>query len=111
MNYKDVLEFSSKTKEMELDISNSREYFETIVKIGGWLNEKSEEGMKIVLNRLTEEDFVTFVRAVKATLMTSMVIEGEGTTLLIAEAEGELDPFIHTIFLSLLGVLAEEEVI
>lgn len=97
--------------EMGKNIENPDEYFNTITEIGSWLNEKADEGEKIILNRLEEKDFVVFVRAVKATLMTSMITSGHGVTLMIADSEDELDPFIHTIFLSLLGVLAEEEVV
>lgn len=107
MNFKDMVKFHEQAK-TDMD---TMEYVSIVDEIGEFMNNKADDGKSIILNRMKEEDFVKFLQAAKATLLTSMVTEGRGGLLLMAEASGDLAVYTTIIIMSVLGVLAEEEVI
>jgi hypothetical protein len=108
MNIKDILNFESRAV---TGLASDEEIDEHLEKMGDYLNQKSEEGTKIVLSRMNEEDFVRMVREVKRSLMVSMLSQEQGGLLTMADMAGDLDAYTHTIILSVLAILAEEEVI
>jgi hypothetical protein len=108
MNVKEILDFEERVNTESLEESEIESYLD---ELGDYLNAKSEEGQKIITNRMKEEDFVRLVREIKKALMVSMLHQDTGALLAIADMAGELDPFIHASFLSILAILAEEEVI
>lgn len=108
MNMREILDFEERAVAGDVDSSEVEQHLD---KVGDYLNEKSEEGKAIILNRMREEDFVRLVREIKNALMVSMLHNDTGGLLAMADMAGELKTFTHTILLSVLAILAEEEVI
>jgi hypothetical protein len=79
--------------------------------VGEYMNERAIEGKEIILNRINEEDFCVFMNVTRATLLSSMILEGHGAQLALLEITGELKMYTDTMILTILGVLADEEVI
>lgn len=112
MDFKGIIKFHETMETLQrTGEENVDEITDGLSDVGEYLNEMSQNGMKIVLARMKEKDFVKFLRVSKTTLMTTMLSEGYGNGILMADFSGELDAFLHTIVLNTLGVLAEEEVI
>lgn len=60
---------------------------------------------------MDEEKFVIMVREIENLVSSSMNSAGTGLFLAIAKGNGEVEPYLHTIILSVLGILIDEEVI
>jgi hypothetical protein len=108
MNIKDILDFEEKASNGYIPEFEIEEHLD---RLSEYLSQKAEEGKDIVVSKMSEETFVRLIREVKRALMVTMLSNKSGGLLTIADMAGELDPFIHTAFLSILAILAEEEVV
>lgn len=108
MNVKDILDFE---KRASLGFATNDEIEEHLCNVGEYLNKKTEEGERIIVSKMKEEHFVRVVREVKRSLMVTLLHNESGALLTMADMAGELDAYTHTIILSVLAILAEEEVI
>jgi len=64
----------------------------------------------VVLERISEKDFVRFMLMVQRAVSAMIITEGrEG--LLLAELEGSLQGYTHTVALAIIGALIEDEVL
>jgi hypothetical protein len=108
MSVKEILDFEERAENGLVSDGDIEQY---LSEVGDYLNEKSEEGKSIVLSKMSEERFVRLLREVKRALMTSLLSQDKGAMLAIADISGELNAYTHTIILSVLEILAEEEVI
>lgn len=70
-----------------------------------------DQAKEVVLGKISEEDFVSFCRFVKKAVLSAALVKGNGGNLLLAEMSGELDGLLDTYFLSVLGLLMQEEVL
>jgi len=84
---------------------------DTMSSIGEYLDEMAYKGKEIIVAKLDERNFVRCMAIVRSTLLTSMIVSGRGASLTISEMGGELKPFVDTVVLSVVGILADEEVI
>lgn len=117
MNLKNVLDFEKKTIERAQAAIDSGEISgegtEELMAVGEYLNDRVEQARTVITRRLKEEDFVRLMRIAQTTLMTYLIVsdEEDGTGLLFAAASGELNPFVQTIVLQVIGTLLDEEVL
>lgn len=108
MNVKEILDFEERAINELLDDEEIEKYLN---EVSEYLNQKAEEGKNIVTSKMSEERFVRLLREVKRAMMTSLLSNDAGALLTFADMAGELTPYTHTIILSTLAILAEEEVI
>lgn len=108
MNLRAILEFQDKIKTGDLTEKELDDHLEEMSK---YLNDKSEKGKEIILNRMKEENFVRLVDEVRSIMLSGMMDDGVGGLLVLSNMSGELEAYTHTIILSVLAILAEEEVI
>ena len=81
-----------------------------IKKLGESFEESAEKGKALVLNSISEKDFVLLARAAQNAVLSAMVLNGKDE-LLEAHMEGELVGYTHTIVLSIIGILFNEGVL
>lgn len=108
MNVKEILDFEERTIDGKVTDEEIENYLN---EVGEYLIQKVEEGKNIVTSKMSEERFVRLLREIKRTLMTSLLSNDEGALLTFADMAGELTPYTHTVILSTIAILAEEEVI
>lgn len=108
MNLKEIIEFQIRAEKG--DVTNN-EVDNHISGVGEYIDSKSKQGMDVIVSRMGEEKFVRLVREIQRYSIMSMGEEGMGTFLILADMDGSLKPLIHTMILSVLGVLIDEEVV
>jgi hypothetical protein len=106
MNMQGMLEFQKKV-EADLIDYESEELDKYLDEAGEYIDQMSEKGKEIILQRIGEEEFVRLIREVDG------IVGGasESPALLMAKMTGELQPYVHTLFLAVLAILIEEEVL
>lgn len=110
MNMRTLLDFHRRMEKHQVDLE-SNELDEYLDQTGNYINEKSEEGKRIVLERMSEENFVILARELEGLITSSMMSEGLGVFLMMAKTSGELESYTHTIILATLAILIEEKII
>lgn len=108
MNINDLVQFKNR---LATNDDFTEEDNEFVNRVGDYMNRMSEEGKKIVLYKLTEAQFVKAINILESTLIGNMTTYNKGFAIMIARQSGELEPFLHTMILSVIGALADEEVI
>lgn len=76
-----------------------------------YMNECSENARKIILERISEADFVRVINEVIASVGIGATIENESIGLLLAQSEGSLAPYSHTLLLVVIGILFDNDII
>lgn len=113
MKLKDVLEFSRKTQDkaesgkFEIEYGDWKEFIE----VGMYFNERAVTAKNFVTERMKEEDFVRLIQLSQSALLTSLMAEGKGLGLAMGLHTGELDGFVQTVTLNIIGTLIDEEVL
>lgn len=107
MNMQKMLEIQKRLEE-NFDEDEFEKYFDDA---GEYIDQKAEEGKRILLERIDEESFVRLMREVNNITLTSLNSQGGGGFLALANATGEIQIYTHTLFLTILAILIEEEVI
>jgi hypothetical protein len=75
------------------------------------LSESANQSRKIILESVSEEDFVGACRTVKFAVMSIALSRGEGQAVALADKMGELDGLLDTYILAVLGLLMREEIV
>jgi len=75
------------------------------------LIESANQSKKIILESVSEKDFVGMCRIVKFAAMAAMLSKGEGQAIVLADKAEELDGMLDTYALSILGILMREEIV
>ena len=70
-----------------------------------------KQSKEMILGKISEEDFVGVCRTVKGACLSACLANGVGRSVLLAELAGELDGLLDTYFLSVLGLLMQDEVV
>lgn len=74
------------------------------------LSGKADIATDVILSRIPGEDLVKFLKIVQDAVVSAMVLSGENKILLPA-VSGELSGYTHTIVLTVIGLLIEEEIL
>jgi hypothetical protein len=108
MDMQKMIEFEDR---LDADYVGEEELEAYLRETADYLNQKSEQGMKIILSKMKEEDFTKMVRGAGNLIVSGMNSEGFGDLLNYAKLDGSFELYTHTIILSVLAILADEEVI
>ena len=108
MNLKEIIEFQKRAEDGDV---TDNEIDNHIAKVGEYIESKAKQGMDVVVSGMGEEKFVRLVREFEKCNVTLMGEEGIGAFLMLAGLDGSLKPLLHTMILSVLGVLIDEEVV
>lgn len=103
----DIRQISEIYKKSQTRVANIKEVHEMYEA----LYSSVEQSKKILLDSISEEAFVDFCRAVKIAVLSSCFSRGVGNSLVIADANGELDGLLDTYFLAVLGLLMQDEIV
>lgn len=79
-------------------------------KMGEYVNEISEKAQQVILEKADERDFVQAINAIVSTTIFAMLQEGRTSQLKFMMGD-DLQPFVHTITLSIIGMLIDEEIL
>lgn len=104
MNIKEMSEMANKIANGGFGESEFGDAMETLYSC-------ADQAKEVVLGKISEKDFVGFCRFVKDVALSAALVKGNGRNLLLAEMSGELDGLLDTYFLSVLGLLMQEEVL
>ena len=84
--------------------------FDNVIKITEELSECAEVGKGMVLSKLDESQFVDMLNTMSGILASHNALNGK-VAILLAQKEGSLQPFVHSVVLATLGILVEEGVL
>lgn len=105
MNMQSIINFCEKSdtlSDSDLDVATQiREYASAM----------ADSGKSIVVEKLTEAKFSKTVAVLESALLAEMIANGQGKGILLEKMSGSLQAFSHTLILTMLGILADEEVI
>lgn len=104
MNIKQMSEMVNKIKDGGVSEAEFGDAMETLYSC-------IDQAKEVVLGKISEKDFVSFCRFVKNAVLSVALVKGNGGNLLFAEMSGELDGLLDAYFLSVLGLLMQEEVL
>ena len=110
MKIQDILDLYDRAQNQGTNEFVEKEY-DNVAEVGEYMNKMAENGKTIITDRLDEEKFVKVLNIMRATLLSSMAMGGTGKSLVISELSGDLKMYTDTVALSIIGMLADEEVI
>jgi len=110
MKISDLIEFYENV-EKSSSLEDFKQNFDNISEVGEYMNQMADNGKAIVLEKISEKKFVKAVGVIRSFLLSSMLVGGVGSSLTVAEISGDLKPYTDTVTLTILGMLADEEVI
>lgn len=96
---------------LDRGMESREELAEGFPEIISYLCSASEDAEKVILSRMSEKRFVQLARVISGISVTVMMTKGDGMGLLYELAEGELEGFVHSVTLVIIGVLMKEDVI
>jgi len=94
-----------------VSMGNIGKDLDEVDQIREYLDKMTDNGKDIVLSKMDENDFVNVIDVIENVVLASMLVEGKAHSLLLEKMSGSLRGFSHTLILSILGILADEEVI
>lgn len=110
MNIKDIVELYDSVK----GASSLDEAFEKNqgmgVKLLETLSGKADIATDVLFSRIPEEDLVKFFKIIQDAIVSAMVLSGNGK-ILVPAVSGELVGYTHTVVLTIIGLLVEEEIL
>lgn len=89
----------------------TRKKMEMVKKVAKSLEESAEKSRELITNKISERMFSEIARVVQCNTLSAMISNGSGFELLESHANGDLRGYTHTIFLAILGILMDEEVL
>ena len=110
MKISDLIEFYENVGKSN-SLQDFKSNFDNIDEVGEYMNQMAQNGKVIVLEKISEKKFVQAVNVIRSFLLSSMLVSGVGSSLAVAEISGDLKPYTDTVALTILGILADEEVI
>jgi hypothetical protein len=105
MSIKDVSDTMAKVLKNKKDENLRVELFEKTEDF----ERLSSMARDFLLERMEEKDFVRFMLVVQKAVLASMLSEGD-FSLLLAD-QGSLQPYTHTVVLTVIGALIEDEIL
>jgi hypothetical protein len=102
MTIKNILDFFEKMKSRTADEGDMCE-------LTNYLGGRADEAQKVILENISERELCSVMSVVKAAVMASMILDGAGVGLVLEDAKGDLEGFVHTISLAMLGIAMDEE--
>lgn len=110
MSIKNIVEYYELINEIGADEAAKKIDPEETSAIFDEMDENYELAKKVILEKISEEQFVKFLRVVKK--MVTFMAAGNGEVApAILDQLGELDGYNHTFSLSLIGALIKEEIL
>lgn len=111
MSIKSAISASKKIKEMGIEGFMQDQEMENFTgDFGKEIEKNCETAKKVILESLSEGDFVKFVLMTQKILSTMSIMRGE-QAILLAELEGSLQPYTQTVVLAVIGAFIEEEIL
>jgi cellobiose-specific phosphotransferase system component IIB len=74
------------------------------------MEQASDEAKKLILEKLSEGDFVKLLAAIEKVVVAECVAGGE-TSLLLCEMKNELQAYTHSVVLTAIGFLVQDEIL
>jgi hypothetical protein len=74
------------------------------------MEKASNDAQKFVLERISEGDFVKLLAAIEKIVVAEGVAGGE-TSLLLCEMKNELQAYTHSVVLTAIGLLIQDEIL
>ena len=110
MNLRRMVEFQKQMENGQIseDGGELDRYFD---ETDTYINDKSRQGEKLILSKMNEEDFARAVNEVGNLIISSMCSEGYGVLLALSRKDGSMQVYTHTVVLTVLAMLMDEEVI
>lgn len=114
MKIKDIIELENKISNIEsfLEIlgGDSNGTVNQYQKAKDSLEQNALQAKSVLLAKMTEKDLVEAMFAVQSIVVAAIAANGD-ESLIEAQIKGTLQPYTHTLILTFLGILMEEEVI
>ena len=76
----------------------------------GELENDAETAKNTIISKISEEELVKLMLMIQKCVVTVSAIQGD-SAILLADIQGELQAYTHTVVLSVIGVLIEDEVL
>lgn len=86
------------------------ELIENNQEIVGYMENVSTKAQDLILEKVNEEEFVQALSCMCATLCSEFLMEGKVSSYKFLTS-GEMDLFVHTILMSVIGMLVDEEIL
>lgn len=83
---------------------------ENITKSAEEFNRLADMAKEFLTERMVEKDFTRFMLLVQKTVVAVMLDEGE-SLIVFADQDGSLKGYTHTVILTVIGALIEDEVL
>lgn len=111
MNMQGLLKYHHEQVNMSVEECLTQNDGDRLMVMTEYAYKMSESGKEIVLSAVKEEDFVKIIDVIENMVLASIMTNGKGKGLLLEKMQGSLQGFSHTMILTILGILADEEVI
>ena len=111
MTVKNIDQIISWMEGFQPNLESPLAQIEEINEVIDFLTKGTDMSKEVISNKISEERIVKIMRCVQKMTVFAAVTSGEGTSLLIPMASGELEGYTHTVILATIGILIEEEVL
>ena len=106
MSIKSVVKLYSKIINGELDEDTIMEAMGNGVEF----RRLADSAQKVLEERITEKELVRYLLGVQKTSVAALMSQGE-MSIFAADADGSLNAYTHTVVLTVIGALIEDEIL
>jgi len=112
MKAKDLVDFVDQKRGQSIEEAMSSSNSEIINQMMRYMDNKSEEAKALILEKMSEKDFVNIISLIDSMVLAEMTMHNKGTMLVLSKMGNDgFQEFTHTLILTVLGILVDEEVI
>ena len=112
MKAQDLVDFVNQKQGQSIEEAMSSSNSEIINQMMRYMDNKSEEAKALILEKMSEKDFVKIISLIDSTILAGMTMHNKGVYLVLSKMEDDgFQEFTHTLILTVLGILVDEEVI